>query len=152
MDTNVFDFHAELLKVARTVAVNGSRSIPSVWKSFLTQLLHQWDANVAIDLGYATAIMIESAGYCYGDGISPIPSLSHDFWYSWSPTLDLPLNMVMPFFLNFISFKVTIAIFETINDWFLSKHSNSIIFNEINLKEMLKYHKVNINWQQYKKF
>ncbi len=149
IDTNVFDFHTELLKVARSIAVNGSHSIPSVWKRFLTTLLHQWDANVAIDLDYATTIMIESAGYCYGDGISSIPSLSHNFWYSWSPTLDLPLIVVVPFY-NYISFKVTIAMFETINDWCAAEAPNAIVFNESNLRRTLKNNQVNINWDIYK--
>lgn len=149
IDTTVFDFHTELLKVARSIAVNGSHSIPSVWKCFLTKLLHQWDANVAIDLDYATTIMIESAGYCYGDGISPIPSLSHDFWFSWSPTLDLPLIVVVPFY-NYISFKVTIAMFETINDWCATEAPNAIVVDESSLRRALRNNRVNINWDIYK--
>lgn len=149
IDTNVFDFHTELLKVARSIAVNGSQSIPPVWKCFLTKLLHQWGTNVAIDLDYATTLMIESAGYCYGDGISLIPSLSHDFWYSWSPTLDLPLIVIVPFY-NYISFKVTIAMFETINDWCAAEAPNAIVVDESSLRRALRNNRVKINWDIYK--
>lgn len=147
-DNNTFDFHTRLEEIASKAAMEGSRSFPTIWHDFLDVLLHQWNADIKMDLKNATNTMIVSAGYCYGDGISIVPTNNNDFWFKWSPTFrifSLPSTIEKS-----ISFKVTIAVFETINDWCASEYPNPILFNDENLREKLKYHQVNIDWDSYK--
>lgn len=146
-DNNTFDFHSRLEKIANKAAKEGSCSFPTIWHDFLNVLLHQWNADIKMDLHDATVTMIICAGYCYGDGISIVPTNSSDFWFKLRPTFrffSLPSTIV-----NSISFEVTIAIFETINDWCASEYPNPILFNDKNLREKIKNHQVNIDWDSY---
>ena len=146
-DNNTFDFHSRLEEIANKAAMEGCCSFSRIWHDFLDVLLHQWNADIKMDLSYATTTILVSAGYCVGDGISFIPTNNNDFWFKWSPmfrVFSLPSNIVKR-----ISFEVTIAVFETINDWCASEYPNPILLNEKNLREKLKYHQVNIDWNSY---
>lgn len=85
-EDNTFDFHSKLEKIARKADFEGSGLLFTIWHDFLEHLLHQWNADIKIDLHHTTIIMLECAGYCVGDGISTIPSISDNFWFKWSPT------------------------------------------------------------------
>lgn len=138
-----FDFHSELMEVARAAAINGSCSF--YWLDFLTRLLQHWNATIDMDLRNATDVMIESVGYQCADGMNVLPLSYNDFWYRWWSDVSS-----FPFLVSTISFKITIAVFETINDLCASEYPNAIIFNKANLQDKLRNHAVSIDWNSYK--
>lgn len=146
-DNNTFDFHSRLEEIANKAAKEGSRSFITIWQDFLDVLLHRWNADIKMNLHDATVTMIECAGYCYGDGISIVPTNGNDFWFEFETILGI-FGIPSPIEKR-ISYKVTIAVFETINDWCASEYPNTILFNDKNLREKLKYHQVYIDWDSY---
>ena len=138
------DFHAELQKCASRCAL-GLTPIHDEWNEMLSSILHNWDADVKINLYEAVDYMMTACGYGYlGEEI-----IGHDeseFWFLQSAqgkALNLEESK------NKRLYYLTIAIFETINYWCWHDAPLQITFDSEGLKGVLRYGSVNIDWNSY---
>lgn len=119
-------------------------SIFESWKYTLTKLLIHWEAEVEMDLDEAASIMLNTAFPSYHDKLFG----NNDFWFKAEEYVS---NLPLPSYIKNKAciYMMTIAIFETIAYWCWHDAPLQIVFNELNLKGILKNGNINIDWSQY---
>ena len=140
------DFHAELQKCALRCA-KGLAPIHDEWNDMLSSILHNWEADVKMSPYEAVDYMMTVCGYGYL-GEETIELNKSDFWFLQSEqckTLGLDESKSKRLY------YITIAIFETINYWCWHDAPVQITFDSEGLQGVLRYGRINIDWNSYKK-
>lgn len=142
------NIHEAIQETAQGSANKGSH-FDAIWHGLLERLLQHWEADVQMDLWDATNLMLSSAGYFWESDWHDIhPSTNYDLWYkyegeSWDLFTRLTLNR------QYVAYKMTIAVFETINNWCRHESPLKIAFNREGLKRTLRYGNICIDWDSY---
>ena len=139
--------HDLVQKTALQSASKGSH-FDALWHESIAQLLSKWNAEIKMDLWDATEIMLRSAGYYYAiDWVDTHPTTNYDLWYKCEEDLSEAFEVSMPFLpvptksiasSSFIAFRMTIAVFETINHWCNQESPSPIVFDKEHLCNTLK--------------
>lgn len=127
----------------------------ALWHELLERMLKYWRADIKMDLWDATQVMLNSAGYYYGRGW--IVTANYDLWYKYENDglniLPGILQVINPCALPFTkerAFKMTIAVFETINYWCYHTDPLRITLTKEGLRDILMHAKIHIDWDSYK--
>ena len=140
------DFHAELQMCALR-CVMGHAPIHDEWNDILSSILQNWDADVKMSPYEAVDYMMTICGYGYL-GEETIELDESDFWFL-QPEQCLALGLEESKSKRL--YYITIAIFETINYWCWHDAPVQITFDSEGLKGGLRYGRINIDWNSYKK-
>ena len=128
------DNHEQIRETAIMCANKGSH-FDGLWQQQLESLLHYWKANIKMDLNGATNVMLKSAGYNYNTDWL-VSNKDYFFWYKYkSDGLFKP-----PFPLDPVksrTYRMTIAVFETINYWCEKNYPTPIDFTKESLLDVL---------------
>ena len=131
---------------ASQCAAKGSH-FDALWHELLDKILSHWGAKIEIDLWDATKILLESAGYYFDtDWRDTHPCSNYDFWYKYKN--DISALQILN--RQYIVFRMTVAVFETINYWCWHNAPLQITFNKDNLCNVLKNGNIAIDWAAYK--
>lgn len=122
-------YRANIYKIALRCQKDRSlQNLKLEWSILLNYVLANWKASRKMDMSNAVEIMLESIGR--NESREPW------FWYCRrEPNASL--------------FKITIAIFETINYWCWWEAPVSIDFNRTNLIKNLANAEIDIDWSFY---
>ena len=145
---NGMNIHEEIQKAALMSANKGSH-FDAIWHGLLERLLQHWEADVQMDLWEATNLMLRSAGYFYESDWHDIhPSMNYELWYKYEEdSLSLLTGLIWN--RKDVVYKMTIAVFETINYWCWHESLLNITFNREELKRTLRYGSICIDWNSY---
>lgn len=148
--------HEDIKKTAIACASKGSH-FDALWHELLERMLNHWQADIQMDLWDATKVMLHCAGY-YNDSDWRVTN-NYDLWYQYENDASniksnyrvFPvINSCLPLFCQERAFKITIAVFETINYWCYYTNPVRITLTEENLIQTLKYGNIHIKWDSYK--
>lgn len=130
----------------------------ALWHDLLERMLLYWHADIKMNLWEATNVMLNSAGYQYGRGW--FVTKEYDFWYKYENDDCLNVPPISPHIvigvavgLNFRkerAFKMTIAVFETINYWCNFTDPLRITLTREDLLQTLINGRIHIDWNSYK--
>ena len=143
----------KILQKTAIACANKTIYFDALWHELLESMLKYWRAEIKMDLWDATKVMLNSAGYHYGRGW--IITANYDLWYKYEND-GFPsgiLQVINPCFHPFVkerAFKMTIAVFETINYWCYYTDPLRITLTKEELLNTLKYGRIHIAWNSYK--
>lgn len=134
------NIHDDIKQTAEACSRKGTH-FDALWHEQLERLLKYWNANIRMDLWDATKVILNSAGYHY-DIDWNVTNGDYVFWYKYKYSFG-------SFFINPIrdrAYKMTIAVFETINHWCQQKSPIKVDFNKDELLNVLMHYEIHLEF------
>lgn len=149
------DFNGfSILETARFCAEG--ENIASYWHSLLERMLMHWNANVEMDLDDAILYCVSATNITndnYNNILNEICCIQSNLQQSWlynSPFVKFWYLDKSPIRAMRI-YRITVAVFESINYWCWHDSPLQITFSESELANCLQY-PIHIDWEKYDGF
>lgn len=131
-------YHSHLRQAAQECAQAGWKNIDEPWLRLLEYILRSWNVMVQCDLSEAVEIMRHSVEV-------ELP----EFWYCAELQREPNRNGTISSFSNIEIYRITIALFETINYWCSYDANAGVVLSQETLRDVLKNGKIAIDWEKY---
>lgn len=142
--------HDAIQTTALECASKGSH-FDALWYELLEVVLSNCKVDINMDLWEATYLMLRCAGYYYdNDWRDTHPTNNYEFWYKYENDESIEIPIISCKNRNYIAFRMTIAMFETINYWCCHNRPLAIMLNSENLYNVMKNGRINFDWDSYR--